>query len=137
MQEALAAAESNFAAQQAARAEADQKWQVAMTELEKIRAELAAYQKTAEAEKTTLTKRADDAERRLRVVSDELQSLKHHISRMTSAIFDKHRTLENSLVLLKNLHGRLTMLDYLAGERNHQLSSDSLVKLKAVYSLAE
>ena len=72
MQEALAAAESNFTAQQAARAEADQKWRVAVTELEKTWAELFAYQKTAEAEKTTLTKHADDAGHRLKVVSDEL-----------------------------------------------------------------
>ena len=90
MQEALTTAESNFAVQQAARVEADNKWQVALTELEKTRAELAAYQKTVEAEKTILTKRADDAESRLKVVSDELQSLKQHISRMTSAIFGKH-----------------------------------------------
>ena len=90
MQEALTTAESNFAVQQAARAEADKKWRVAMAELEKTHAELVAYQKTAEAEKAVLTKRADDAEGRLKVVSDELQSLKQHISRMTSAIFGKH-----------------------------------------------
>ena len=90
MQEALEAAESNLASQQTARSEADQKWRVAVTELEKTRAELAAYQKTVEAEKAILTKRADDADSRLKVVSDELQSLKQHISRMTSAIFGKH-----------------------------------------------
>ena len=90
MQEALTAAESNFALQQAARAEADNKWRVAVTELEKIRAKLAAYQKMAEAEKAVLTKRADNAENRLKTVSDELQTLKNHISRMTSAIFGKH-----------------------------------------------
>ena len=90
LQEALKAAESDRAAQQVARAEADNKWRVAVTELEKVRAELAAYQKTAEAEKAVLTKRADNAENRLKTVSDELQTLKNHISIMTSAIFGKH-----------------------------------------------
>ena len=90
MQEALKAAESERAAQQVARADADNKWRVAVAELEKTRAELAAYQKTAEAEKAALTKRADNAESRLTSVSDELQSLKNHISRMTSAIFGKY-----------------------------------------------
>ena len=71
---------------------AEDKWRVAVGELEKTRAELAAYQKTAEAEKTALIKRADDAESRLKTVSDELKTLKNHISRMTSAIFGKDLT---------------------------------------------
>ena len=93
MQEALKAAESERAAQQVARAVADDKWQVAITELEKTRAELTAYQKMAESEKTLLTKRADDAESWLKTVSDELQTLKKHISRMTSAIFGKYLSI--------------------------------------------
>ena len=93
MQEALRAAESERAAQQVARAEADDKWRVAVSELEKVRAEFTAYQKTAESEKTVLTKCADDAESRLKTMSDELQTLKNHISRMTSAIFGKHWTI--------------------------------------------
>ena len=99
MQEALIAAESNFAAQQAARAEADNKWRVAVTELEKTRADLDAYKKTAETEKATLTKRANDAEGRLKVVSDELQSLKQHIFKMTNAIFGKYSRPNNCRVL--------------------------------------
>ena len=90
LQEALKAVESDRAAQQVARADADNKWRVAVAELEKARAELAAHQKTVESEKAVLTKRADDAESRLKTVSDELQTLKNHISRMTSAIFGKH-----------------------------------------------
>ena len=93
LQEALKAAESERVAQQVARATADDKWRVAVSELEKARAELTAYQKTAESEKTALTKRADDAESRLKTVSDELQTLKNHISRMTSAIFGKYLTI--------------------------------------------
>ena len=90
MQEALEAAESNLASQQTARSEADQKWRVAVTELEKTRAELAACKKTAESEKAALTKRTDDSESRFKVVSEELQTLERHISRMTAAIFGKH-----------------------------------------------
>ena len=106
----MEAAESNLASQQTARSDADQKWWVAVTELEKTRAEIAAYKKTAESEKAALTKRADDAESRLKVVSEELKTIKHHISRMTSAIFGKCWTLENSLVLLENYAGGLPYL---------------------------
>ena len=93
MQEALKTAESERAAQQVTRAAADDKWRVVIAELEKTRAELTTYQKTAESEKITLTKRADDAKSRLKTVSDELQTLKNHISRMTSAIFGKYLTI--------------------------------------------
>ena len=72
MEEALKAAESDRAAQQVARAEADNKWRVAVIELEKTWAELTAHQKMVEAEKAILTKRADDAESRLKTVSNEL-----------------------------------------------------------------
>ena len=90
MQEALEASMSNLASQQTDRSEADQKWRVAVTKLEKTRAELAACKKTAESKKAALTKRADDAEGRLKVASEELQTLKCHISRMTSVIFGKY-----------------------------------------------
>jgi hypothetical protein len=90
LQEALKTAELERAAQQSARAEADDKWRVAIAELEKTRSEFAVYQKTAESEKIVLTKRVDDAESRLKTVSDELHTLKNHISRMTSAIFGKY-----------------------------------------------
>ena len=92
LQEALKASESERAAHQVARAVAEDKWRVAISELEKTRSELATYRKTAESEKTGLIKRADDAESRLKTVSDELQTLKKHISRMTSAIFGKYLT---------------------------------------------
>ena len=93
LQETLKASETERAAHQVARAVAEDKWRVAVVELEKTRAELIAYQKTAESEKTALVKRADDAESRLKTVSDELQTLKNHISRMTSAIFGKYLTI--------------------------------------------
>jgi hypothetical protein len=51
------------------------------------------FKKTAETEQAALTKRADDAEGQLKLVSEELQTLKRHISRMTSAIFGKYQRL--------------------------------------------
>ena len=135
LQEALKASESERATHQVARAVAEDKWRAAVSELEKTRAELTAYRKTAESEKTALTKRADDAESRLKTVSDELHTLKNHISRMTSAIFGKYLT--TLYACYKHLYGRLIMLNSLLGERSRQLSADSEMKLKAVYSLAE
>ena len=92
LQEALKASESERAAHQVARAVAEDKWRAAVVELEKTRAELTAHQKIAESEKAALIKRADDAESRLKTLSEELQTLKNHISRMTSAIFGKDLT---------------------------------------------
>ena len=86
----LTSVKENLDSQQAARSEAEKKWRVAVKELEKTRADFAAFKKTAESEKVALTKRADDAEGQLKVVSEELQSLKRHISRMTSAIFGEY-----------------------------------------------
>ena len=97
MQQALDAAESkltilreNVASQQTARAEAEEKWRVAVEELKKVEDDFAAFKKTAESTQAALTKRANDADQRLKLVSEELQTLKHHISRMTSAIFGKY-----------------------------------------------
>ena len=80
----------SLAVQQTTRSEAEKKWRVAVKELEKTQADFAAFKKTAESEQAALTKRADDAEGRLKVASEELQTLKRHISRMTSAIFGKY-----------------------------------------------
>jgi uncharacterized protein (DUF2141 family) len=100
IQDALEAAESeltslkgNLASQQTARSEAENKWRVAIEDLEKTQVDFALFKKTAETEQAALTKRADDAEGRLTVVSEELQSLKRHISRMTSAIFGEFQRL--------------------------------------------
>jgi chromosome segregation ATPase len=102
IQDNLEAAESeltslrgNLASQQTARSEAENKWRIAIEELEKMQVEFALFRKTAETEQAALTKRADDAEGRLKLVSEELQTLKRHISRMTSAIFGKHVILSD------------------------------------------
>ena len=86
----LAGLKDNIASQQAAWSEAEEKWWVAVEELKKVQADFAAFKKTAESKQVALTKHADDADKRLKLVSEELQTLKCHISRMTSAIFGKY-----------------------------------------------
>ena len=80
----------SLALQQDTWAEADTKWWLYTMELEKIKTELEAYKKSAEANQAALTKRAEDAEGRLKPITKELIKLKHHIARMTKAIFGKH-----------------------------------------------
>ena len=96
VQESLNIAEANvtdlkksLALQQEGRAEANAKWQIALTELEKIKIELETFKKTAKTSQTVLTKHAEDAEGRLKAVTGELTGLKQHISRMTEAVFGK------------------------------------------------
>ena len=101
-QDALEAAESemtslkkNLALQQTARSEAETKWRVTVEDLEKTQVDFALFKKNTETQQAALTKRAEDAEGRLTTVSAELQTLKQHISRMTSAIFGKHMVLSD------------------------------------------
>ena len=97
MQESLNAAESNvsdlkksLALQQESRADVDAKYQIAWTELDVIKAELKTLKKSAETSQAALTKRVEDAEGHLKMVTEELIGLKQHISRMTEAIFGKY-----------------------------------------------
>jgi len=86
----LTGLKENVASQQTARAEAEEKWRVAIKELEKVQADFTAFKKTTESKEAALTKRANDADQQLKLASEELQTLKRHISRMTSAIFGKY-----------------------------------------------
>ena len=51
-------------------------------------------------EKSALIKRAEDAEAALKLVTDELTSIKRHMHAMTTAIFGKPTCLLNWLCLL-------------------------------------
>ena len=97
VQESLNAAEStvsdlkeSLALQQNGRAETDAKYQIALTELDVIKAELKTFKKDAETSQAAPTKRAEDAKGRLKTVTDELNNLKSHISRMIGAVFGKY-----------------------------------------------
>ena len=54
-----------------------------------------------ETEKTTLLKRAEDAEAALKPVAEDLTSLKRQINAMTSAIFGKYPCNESYLIILE------------------------------------
>ena len=91
-QETLAQTESelgdlkkNLSGQQDARAKSEEKYQLALAELEKLKAEL----KRAQADQDAAIKRAEKAEARLATVQRELSGLKRHISNMTQAVFGK------------------------------------------------
>ena len=91
-QETLAQTESelgdlkkNLSGQQDARAKSEEKYQLALAELEKLKAEL----KRAQADQDASIKRAEKAEARLATVQQELSGLKRHISNMTQAVFGK------------------------------------------------
>ena len=57
--------------------------------MEKLKKDFKADRTNWEAEKTTLLKRAEEAEAALKPVADELSGLKHQINTMTTAIFGK------------------------------------------------
>ena len=91
-QETLAQTESalddlkkNLSGQQDARAKSEEKYQLALAELEKLKVDLT----RAQPDQDAAIKRAEKAEARLATVQQELSGLKRHISNMTQAIFGK------------------------------------------------
>ena len=104
-QESLAQAESafgdlkkNLADQQDARAKLEEKHQIILSELEKLKAAL----KKAQADQDAVVKRAEKAEAKLETVQQELVGLKQHISNMAQAIFGKKQN-PNLALCKKNL----------------------------------
>ena len=79
----------NLALQQDARAEADAKWRFSSTQLEKTKADFEDYKQSVKVEQAALVKRVEDAEGRLKPVTEELSSLKRHVARMTKVVFGK------------------------------------------------
>ena len=80
---------TNLAAQQTARSATDEKCWILSEQLATIKADFASFKESAESEKISLTKGADDAYQRLTAVSDELQALRRHITMMTATLFGK------------------------------------------------
>ena len=58
--------------------------------MEKLKEDFKNEQSKWDAEKTTLVKRAEDAETALKPVTEELTGLKRQINAMTSAVFSKY-----------------------------------------------
>ena len=74
-----------MADQQDARTQSEDKYKLALVELEKLKTEL----EKAQADQNAAFKRAEEAEAKLATVQQELSGLKRHISNMTQAIFGK------------------------------------------------
>ncbi|KAI5012938.1 hypothetical protein ZWY2020_025204 [Hordeum vulgare] len=73
----------SLADQQDARAKAEEKYQLILANMEKLKA----ANKKSQADQATARKRAEIAETKLEAVQQELAGLKKHISNMTHAIF--------------------------------------------------
>ena len=104
-QETLAQTESalgdlkkNLSGQQDARAKSEEKYQLVLAEMEKLKADL----KRAQADQDAATKREEKAEARLATVQQELSGLKRHISNMTQAVFGKLTQTFDPLFYINN-----------------------------------
>ena len=79
----------NLTDQQDARAKSEEKCQLILFEMEKLKADL----KKAQADQDALIKRAEKAEAKLDTVQQEMSGLKRHISNMAQAVFGKNQPL--------------------------------------------
>ncbi|KAI5008166.1 hypothetical protein ZWY2020_009214 [Hordeum vulgare] len=121
---ALGDLKKNLSGQQDARAKSEEKYQLALAELEKLKAEL----KRAQADQDAAIKRAEKAEARLATVQQELSGLKHHISNMTQAVFGpRAANLQEDCVLMLKAIYTLT----------EQLYTGSVLTVKAVMGAKE
>ena len=82
---ALGDLKKNLSDQQDARTKSEEKYQLVLAEMEKLKADL----KRAQADQDAATTRAEKAEARLAIVQQELSGLKRHISNMAQAVFGK------------------------------------------------
>ncbi|KAI4981291.1 hypothetical protein ZWY2020_021776 [Hordeum vulgare] len=129
--ESLAQAESAFgdlkkslADQQDARAKSEEKYQVILSEMVKLKA---AHNK-AQVDQDVAVKQVEKAEAKLEVVQQELAGLKQHISNMAQAIFGpRAANLQNDCVLM--LKAIYTLIE--------QLYTGSVLTVKAVMGAKE
>ena len=78
--------QENIKSQQAETSKAKEELKGALTAMEQLKDGFKGKRADWEAEKTTLLKRAEDAEAALKPVAEELSGLKRQINAMTSAI---------------------------------------------------
>ncbi|KAI4976343.1 hypothetical protein ZWY2020_049950 [Hordeum vulgare] len=130
-EESLAQAEStlgdlkkSLADQQDAWAKAEEKYQVILADMEKLKA----AKKKSQAYQATALKQAEMAETKLEAVQQELAGLKKHISNMTQAIFGpRAANLQDDCILKLKAIYTLT----------EQLYVGSMLTMKAVMSTKE
>lgn len=96
----IANLKKSLATQQNERAKAELSLKSSLEDIEKIKANFDGERATWETEKATLVKRAEDAEAELKSKTEELTSLKWHISRMTAAIFGKYNLYLSTVTCL-------------------------------------
>ncbi|KAI4988300.1 hypothetical protein ZWY2020_029930 [Hordeum vulgare] len=97
IESALGDLKKNLSGQQDARAKSEEKYQLALAQLEKLKVDL----KRAQADQDAAIKRAEKAEARLATVQQELSGLKRHISNMMQAVFGPRATnLQEDCVLM-------------------------------------
>ncbi|KAI4979697.1 hypothetical protein ZWY2020_016450 [Hordeum vulgare] len=114
----------NLSGQQDARAKSEEKYQLVLAELEKLKADL----KRTQADQDAAIKRAEKAEARLATVQQELSGLKRHISNMTQAVFGpRAANLQEDCVLMLKAIYTLT----------EQLYTGSVLTVKAVMGAKE
>ena len=85
----IAALQENIKSQQAETSKANDELTSALAAMEKLKESFKNAQAGCDAEKTTLLKRAEDAEAALNPVAEELTGLKQQINAMTAAVFGK------------------------------------------------
>ena len=79
----------NLTDQQDARAKSEEKSQLILSEMEKLKADL----KRAQADQDALIKRAEKVDAKLDTVQQELSGLKRYISNTAQAVFGKNQPL--------------------------------------------
>ena len=92
--------QENLKSQQTETSKAKEELTSALSVMEQLKKDFKKERADWAAEKSTLTKRAEDAEAALKPVADELTSIKRHVHAMTTAIFGKLGCLMNWLCLL-------------------------------------
>ncbi|KAI4980335.1 hypothetical protein ZWY2020_020820 [Hordeum vulgare] len=121
---ALGDLKKNLSDQQDARTKSEEKYQLVLAEMEKLKADL----KRAQADQDVATKRAEKAEAKLATVQQELSGLKHHISNMAQAVFGpRAANLQDDCVLMLKAIYTLT----------EQLYIGSVLTVKAVMGAKE
>ena len=87
----LAVLRKILAEQQNARTESEQKYRLALADMEKMKADHQKFEKKANADQAAILKRVEQAEAKLEAALQELSGLKKHVSNMTQAIFGKEQ----------------------------------------------
>ncbi|KAI4998589.1 hypothetical protein ZWY2020_053931 [Hordeum vulgare] len=114
----------NLADQQDAREKSEEKYQIILSRMEKLKAAL----KKAQADQDVVVKRAEKAEAKLETVQQELADLNQHISNMAQAIFElKPEEVAAGFPQLKDDGSEFSQEDYQRVVKESRLAATQLV----------